>query len=91
MQPIGVEQRMSLGRYDLDIIHPNAAQLSGDKFCRFLHVALMFIKRADAGDPEQGLQLVEKTWLIITGKIDCGGCHRLMPFWPTGRPHLLTG
>jgi hypothetical protein len=47
----------------------------------------MFIKRADAGDAEQGLQLVKKTRLIVAGKIDCGGCHGLLPFWPSGRAY----
>src|SRR5260370_18563811 len=37
----------------------------------------MFIERADAGNAQQGLQLVEKTRLVIAGKIDCGGSHSL--------------
>ena len=76
---------MPLGGDDLDIVHPNAAQFGGNKFCRLQHIALMFIERADAGDAEKRLQFVEKTRLIITGKIDCRGSHSLLPFWRAGR------
>jgi hypothetical protein len=44
----------------------------------------MFIERGDAGDAEKSLQLVEKTRLIIAGKIDCRGSHSLLPFWRAG-------
>src|SRR5208282_2049397 len=75
MQPIGVKQRVPLGRDDLDIVHPNAAQLSRHKFRRLQHVAFVFIERADAGDAEKVLQLIDKTRLIIAGKIHCRGSH----------------
>src|SRR5271166_3403391 len=87
VQPVGVKQGMSLGRNDLDVVHPDAAQLGGHKFCRFLDVAFMFIERADAGNAEQGLKLVKKTRLIIAGKIYCWGSHSLLPFWRAGRAH----
>jgi hypothetical protein len=76
---------MSFGGDDLDIVQPDAAQLSGHKFCCLLHVAFMFIERGDAGDTEKSLELVEKTGLIIAGKIDCRGSHSLLPFWRAGR------
>jgi len=45
----------------------------------------MFRERADAGDAEKRLQLVEETGLIIAGKIYCRGSHGLVPFWRAGR------
>ena len=89
VQPIGVEQGMSLGRDDLDILHANAAQLFGHKFCRLLHVALMFLERADTGDAKKTLQLVKKTRLIIASKINCWGSHNGLPFWRVGRGYLV--
>src|ERR1019366_6576481 len=78
---------MPLGRDNLDIVHSDTAQLSRHKFRRLQHVAFMFIERADAGDAEKGLQLVEKTRLIIACKIHCRGSHSLLPFWRAGRAY----
>jgi hypothetical protein len=79
---------MSLGRDDFNVVHSDTAEFSGYKFCCLLHVTFMFIERADAGDAEKVLQLVEKTRLIIAGKIDCWGSHGLLPFWRAGRTYL---
>jgi ABC-type sulfate transport system substrate-binding protein len=89
MKPIGVEQGMSLGGDDFDIIHPNPAQLSGDKFRRFHYVAFMFIERADAGDAQKVLEFTQETRLIIAGKIYCGGSHSRLPFWRAGRAYKI--
>jgi len=71
---------MSMGGDDLDILHANAAKFRGHKFCRLLHVALMFLERADTGDTKKTLQFVKKTSLIIAGKIDCWGSHNWVAF-----------
>ena len=85
MQPVGVEQGMALGGNDLDILHADAAQFVGDKFRRLLHIALVLVQRADAGDAKEVLQFIQETRLIIAGKIDCWGSHSLLPFWRAGR------
>ncbi len=62
---------MSLGRDDFHVLHPDAPQFVGDELRRLLHIGLVFLKRADAGNAEQILQFTYKTLLILTGKIEC--------------------
>ena len=58
MQPVGIKQRMTLGGYDLDVFHSDAAQLVGHKFCCLLHVAFMFFEGANAGNAEESFEFV---------------------------------
>ena len=75
VQPVGVDERMSLGGDDLDILHADAAQFVGHEVGGFLHVGLVLVERADAGNAEKIFEFVQKTLLIIAGKIDCGRSH----------------
>ena len=72
MQPIGVDKRMALGRNDLDIFHADSAQVVGYEVRGLLNVGFMLVERADAGDAKKIFEFVEKTLLIIAGKITAG-------------------
>ena len=76
MQPVGVNQRMALGRDDLDVLHADAAQIVGHEVGGLVHIGLVFGEGADAGNAEKIFEFVEKALLIIAGEIDCGGGHR---------------
>ena len=80
VQPVGVDERMALGGDDFDVLHADAAQFVGDEVGGFLNVGLVFVEGADAGNAEKIFEFVEKTLLIIAGKIDCWGSHELSPF-----------
>ena len=43
VQPIGVNQRVTLGRNDFNMFHPNASEFTGDKLSRLLHVRFVFL------------------------------------------------
>ena len=58
--------------------HADAAQFIGDEIGGFLNVGLVFVEGADAGNAEKVFEFVEKTLLIIAGKLDCGGSHGLV-------------
>jgi hypothetical protein len=89
MQPVGINQGMALGGDNLDVLHADAAQLTGDELSRFLHVRLVFFEGTDAGNAEKSLQLSQKTLLIITSITDCRGGHRSIPFPKEARPQRL--
>ena len=75
MQPVGVDERMSLGGDDLDILHADAAQLVGHVVGGFLNVGLVLFERADAGNAEKIFEFIQETLLITASKIDCGRGH----------------
>ena len=76
VQPVGVDEGMSLGGDDLDVFHADAAQFVGHVVGSFLNVGLVLFEGADAGDAEKIFEFVQKTLLITAGKIDCGRGHR---------------
>ena len=57
-EPVGINQRMSLGRDDLDIFHADAPQFVGHKIGGFLDVGLVFFESADAGNAEKIFEFV---------------------------------
>ena len=75
VQPVGIDQRMALGRNGFDVLQPDAPKFGGHELGRLLHVGLVLLQRADAGDAEQVFQFVEETLLIAAGIIDCGRGH----------------
>ena len=75
MQPVGIDQGMSLGRDDLDILHADAAQFGGHEVGGFVYVGLVLLESADAGNAKKIFQFAQETLLIIAGKIDCGRSH----------------
>ena len=75
VQPIGVNERMSLGGNDLDILHVDTAQFVCDIIGGFLNVGLVFLERANAWNAKKVFEFVQKTLLVATGKIDCGRRH----------------
>src|ERR1035438_5101671 len=78
MQPVGVDERMTLGRDDLHVFHTNAAQFICDEVSGFLNVGFVLVERADAGNAEKILEFGEETLLIIAGKIDGRRSHKLI-------------
>ena len=75
VQPVGVDERMSLGRDDLDVFHADAAEFAGHVVGGFLDVGLVLFEGADAGNAEKIFEFVQETLLITAGKIDCGRSH----------------
>ena len=71
VEPIGIKKRMSLGGDHFDIVHADAPQFVGDKIGGLLHIRFVLVKRADAGNAEEVLQLIDKAGLIGTRKIYC--------------------
>ena len=53
MQPVGINQRMTFGRDDLDILHADAAQLAGDIIGSALDIGFVLGRGADAGNAQQ--------------------------------------
>ena len=76
MQPIGIDQRMSLGGDDLDIFHSDAAQFAGHIIRCFLNIRFMFSERTHAGNAEKIFKFVQEALLVTAGKIHCGRSHR---------------
>ena len=75
VQPVGVDEWMSLGGDDLDIFHADAAQFVGHVVGGFLNVGFVLFESADAGDAEKIFEFVQKALLITAGKINCGRGH----------------
>src|SRR6266446_6388793 len=75
VQPVRVEKWMTLGRNEFDIVHPNPPQFIGNKFSGLLHITLVLVERADAGDAEEIFQFTKETLLIIAGEINRWGSH----------------
>ncbi len=73
MQPVGVNQRMPLGRDDLDILEADALQVGGDHLGGLADIAFVFFGGADAGNAKQVFQLVEKALLILASIGNSGG------------------
>ena len=65
MQPVGVNQRMLRGGNEFDVFETGGLHAVGDELRGALHVGDMLGQGADAGDTEEGLQLVQKTRLIL--------------------------
>ena len=76
VQPVGINQWMSLGRDDLDVFHADASQFVGDIVGSFLDVGLVLFESADTGDAKKIFEFVQETLLITAGKINCRGSHR---------------
>jgi len=65
VQPVGVDQRMALGRNDLHVLHADAAQTIGDKIRRAADVVFVLGRGAHAGDAKQVLQFTQKSLLVL--------------------------
>ena len=75
MQPVGINQRMSLGRDDLDVLHADAPQLAGHVIRRPLDIGFVLRQGADAGNAQQVFQFIQKTLLVLAGKSYGWRCH----------------
>ncbi len=58
VQPVGVDERVSLGRDDLDVLHADAAQFVCDIVGGLLDIRLVFFEGTDAGDAEKIFKFV---------------------------------
>src|SRR6266568_431655 len=72
VQPVGINQRMSLGRDDLDVLHADAPQLASHVIRRPLDIGFVLRQGADAGNAQQVFQFIQKTLLVLAGKSDGG-------------------
>ena len=75
MQPVGVDQRVSLGGDDLDIFQADGAHLVSDEGGGALHIVFMLRQGADAGNAEQVFEFTEKALLVFFCVSNCRGCH----------------
>ena len=80
MQPVGVDQRMALGRDDLNILKADALQIVGHDLSGLADIVFVLFGGADAGNAKQVFQFVEKALLIFASVGNSGGngcrCHR---------------
>ena len=80
MQPVGVNQRMALGRDDLDMLEADALQIVGHHLGGLANVVFVLFGSADAGNAKQVFQFVKKALLIFAGIRNGGGngcgCHK---------------
>ena len=65
MQPIGIDQRMTGGRDDLDILQTRAPQAFGDELSGALHIAFVLGQGADARNPDEFLQFIEQARAVL--------------------------
>src|SRR6185312_17227873 len=65
MQPVGVNQRVLRCRNDLYVFETGSLHAVGNELRGAPHVREMLGQGAGAGDAQEGLQLVEKTRLIL--------------------------
>ena len=73
MQPVGVHQRMTAGRNDLDILEADALQVGSDHLGGLADIAFVLFGGADAGNAQQVFQFLEKALLVLASVIDGGG------------------
>jgi hypothetical protein len=78
MQPVCINQRVSGGLDDLDILQLRGVQAGSHKLRGSLDVWNVLGKRADAGDAEEVLQLGEQPVLIGFNKRVRGEGHNLL-------------
>ncbi len=75
VQPVRINQRMPRGGDHLDVFHARFAQAGGHKLGRAAHIGGVFRERADAGNPQQFLQLFQQALAVGLDKIVCGLGH----------------
>ena len=73
MQPVGVNQRMTAGGDDLDILEADALQVGSNHLGGLADIAFVFFGGADAGNAQQVFQFVEKALLIFARVGNSGG------------------
>ncbi len=73
VKPVAVNQRMSLGLDDLDVLEADALQIGGNNFGGLANIVFVLFRGADAGNTQQVFQLVEKALLIVAGIRNGGG------------------
>ena len=64
-KPFRVDQRIALAFDRFGDAHPRRAQLVDGEFRRAPDVRLVLGKRADAGNPEEGFQSLQKVGLVL--------------------------
>ncbi len=68
VQPIAIDQRIAIGRNDLDMLDAGVFQAIGDEVGGSLDVGLVLGQSADAGDAEKILKLFEEAGLVLLDK-----------------------
>ena len=68
---------MSLSGNRLHVLHADALQLVRYEVGGLLHVGLVLIQRADAGNAKEIFQFGQESLLVLAGIIDCRGCHKM--------------
>ena len=73
MKPVAINQRMSLGLDDLNVLEADALQIGGHNFGGLAHIVFVLFRSADAGNAQQIFQLFQKALLVLAGIGNCGG------------------
>jgi hypothetical protein len=68
VEPVAINERITRGGDDVDILHAGTAQTFGHEMRGAGDVRLVFGKRADTGDAEELLQLFEEAVLVLLDK-----------------------
>ena len=73
MEPIGVDQRVTLGRNHLDVFQASGAQTAGDEFSRAVDIRFVIGQGTDARNAQQVEKLVEQSTFVRAHKFLDGG------------------
>src|SRR5262249_38268614 len=65
VQPVGIDQRMSLGGDDLHVFHTSGAQAASDELSSATNVIFVLGRGAHAGNAEQVFQLAQESLLVL--------------------------
>ena len=65
MEPVGVNQGMTLGRNDLNMLEADALQIGGHHLGGLADIVFVLFGSADTGNAKQIFQFVEKALLVL--------------------------
>jgi hypothetical protein len=70
VEPVGINERVTGGGDDLDVLHTDAGQFFGERLGGGKDVRLVLGKRGYGGDAEEGLEFVEEPGIVAAGVVD---------------------
>ena len=69
MQPVSINQRMTGGFNQPHVFHSDTFQLRCQHIGGMTAIDLVLGQRGDGWNAQQGLQLIEKAWIVFLGKM----------------------
>ncbi len=75
VQPVGIDQRMTLGFDEARVLHSDALELGQERFGGLAAICLVLRQGGDGWNAQQGLEFIEKTGVVLAGIRHCRRRH----------------